>query len=444
MTDLIFRLSNYRCFTSDEYELQQSNVSLPRRIRLEAGYPTIIRQHIQVWIPRTCRLLFSFEELYRETRGTRLAASSEQYGETDSDEELSRSRKRAVQHLARHMGASEDDTKSLKTSWTEEGIKFVHDCTGRVYAVRDDFNMDFIDSLINNDILQWRSYKERCRERHEYGEYLRSNLDWDWDVASCLKRLFKQPKSARRKQAQRRAGPQATIVADETGECKLDVRVSVDDSHPSPPNTVEVQYKNAAGKIEYMRYVADPFSEGYSQLSGESPLGSKPTMGSDPLPDAECGSAVEENPDDEVAEKTNGINHEGALQPESCFTCTESREKGQIASCAYFEDSALDAESPKVVRPDPIDSLAAEHEPDIIFAQETEGSTVLHEVAVGDDPMKTTKGCAVKVPGMTAISQAEARVSAHATPSNSSHPYSTEYESNGATAHDQISILSLD
>lgn len=37
----------------------------------------------------------------------------------------------------------------------------------------------------------WTRYMVLQAKRQRMGEYCRSNLDWDWDTSSCLKRLFK-------------------------------------------------------------------------------------------------------------------------------------------------------------------------------------------------------------------------------------------------------------
>ena len=46
----------------------------------------------------------------------------------------------------------------------------------------------------SNALLNWRSYKGSCRHRHAWGQFFRSNLDWDWNLASSLKRMYKLPR----------------------------------------------------------------------------------------------------------------------------------------------------------------------------------------------------------------------------------------------------------
>lgn len=38
----------------------------------------------------------------------------------------------------------------------------------------------------------WVYYELRRRLRHKWGQYLRSKMDWDWDLGACMNRLFKE------------------------------------------------------------------------------------------------------------------------------------------------------------------------------------------------------------------------------------------------------------
>lgn len=371
----------YGYFTDDHLSLQEIE-KFPRRNRLEAEYSTIIEQHVKAWIPQTRRLIFSFEELDREARDTalltRLAPSSEQHRVIYSYEELSRTRKRAVQYLARHMGVSEDDINSLKKSRAEGRPMDVRDSAGRVYAVEGDLHLGFVQSLFDDHfdhLSNWRWYKQLCRGRHEWGEYFRSNLEWDWDVASCLKRLFKQPKS----QEPRRGGLRATIVAGQSGECKLGV--TIDGEHTGPPKMVEVQYKTAEGEVKYAQYALNPVvknigvdadAKGNPRLSDEGPA--EPMLTATFVPPADeglCDAVTVEtiNADLKDAEDESkrfpDSRGEGSRVPEAVpvdlsFSNDEDLEHKQPFSGAFIEDSALVTENQVVVRSNPIYSELAE------------------------------------------------------------------------------------
>ena len=66
-----------------------------------------------------------------------------------------------------------------------------------VVVPENDLTREFLDARITDYCegeernWSWESYKARCRDRHQWGQYLRSNLDWNWDVAGSLRRLFR-------------------------------------------------------------------------------------------------------------------------------------------------------------------------------------------------------------------------------------------------------------
>lgn len=97
----------------------------------------------------------------------------------------------------------------------------------------------------------WILYNERCQMRHEWGIYLRSNLDWDWDVAGCLEGLFELPENV--------TSPTATIAT-----VSLDVR-NVDtwniSTESSLPRKMKVTYKSGTGEMKYKTFVSCPSSE---------------------------------------------------------------------------------------------------------------------------------------------------------------------------------------
>ena len=46
-----------------------------------------------------------------------------------------------------------------------------------------------------SSIADWSRYKRYCKHRNRWGQFVRSNLDWDWDLASSLKRLYRLPRT---------------------------------------------------------------------------------------------------------------------------------------------------------------------------------------------------------------------------------------------------------
>lgn len=47
------------------------------------------------------------------------------------------------------------------------------------------------------DRRNWGYYQLRRGSRHKWGQYLRSNMDWEWDLGTCMNRLFKVEKQNR-------------------------------------------------------------------------------------------------------------------------------------------------------------------------------------------------------------------------------------------------------
>lgn len=99
--------------------------------------------------------------------------------------------------------------------------------------------------------IGWRLYKRRCQLRHKWGIYLRSNLEWDWDIASCLERLFAPPEEV--------VPPTASIAivslnAEKTDMWNLTTQASL-------PTKMRVAYKSPTGETRYKMFVSCPSSE---------------------------------------------------------------------------------------------------------------------------------------------------------------------------------------
>lgn len=137
---------------------------------------------------RTQRLLRSFNELEREVRGRasqesistlQLKVDTDPFWDTLDDFgdewwDCWDSRLRG----ARRMQVPENDL-------TEE----FREARGMMLDLPLDADDDWWDEKKN-----WAHYQLRCGSRHKWGQYLRSNMDWDWDLGGCLDRLFRLEK----------------------------------------------------------------------------------------------------------------------------------------------------------------------------------------------------------------------------------------------------------
>lgn len=94
-------------------------------------------------------------------------------------------------------------------------------------------------------------YKGICHKRHEWGIYLRSNLDWDWDTTGCLERLFELPEEAIAPTV-----PIATVFLDAGRSDTWNIATDA-----SMPMQIKIPYKSALGKTKYRTFVSCPSSE---------------------------------------------------------------------------------------------------------------------------------------------------------------------------------------
>ena len=107
--------------------------------------------------------------------------------------------------------------------------------------------------------------------RNRWGQVLRSNLDWDWDLSSSLKRLFK-------------------IDTPLQGKLSLtgnNLDVSIATRCDGPPKEIRVAYKTETGETTYQTYILPGNAE------PEQPMSYSPGH-------AEQGVGVEGDTDDDT------------------------------------------------------------------------------------------------------------------------------------------------
>lgn len=206
--------------------------------------PLTIHRYTQAYMRRSHRLLSSFDELEREVQSdaVRVLPQSQWDGLHDrrqADEELKLSRERAWQALSQKLCISEDDIRweldRVPDSQYGDIARF-RNSIAQTYAREKGLTWKFMRALFNRSYFDnWRWYKGKCRDRQRWGEYLRSDLDWDWDTASCLKRLFdvERPKPLPVVGGPHSSGLQATIIeSDGFSRRRLDVFDVVPQSMP--------------------------------------------------------------------------------------------------------------------------------------------------------------------------------------------------------------------
>lgn len=172
------------------------------------GDPPILRNYAKMYIDasvkRTYRLLTSFDELKHELR---CSVSSAEFA---SPSGLPDPR------------APVETYESLLSSLNR---------ARQVQVVKNDLTLDFIlsrdiDQLGVND---WLEYRGDLHTRRLWSEEFRSNLDWDWDPSSSLKRLF---------EVDRESTPNISVSAVANGP---HITVFISSSHANTLEKVDVR-----------------------------------------------------------------------------------------------------------------------------------------------------------------------------------------------------------
>lgn len=131
--------------------------------------PPILRNYIKMYVDasvkRTCRLLTSFDELKHELR---CSVSNAEYASPSG---------------LPHPIAPVEGYDSLLSSL---------DRAQQVQVCENKVTEEFIHS--RDEVAEWSQYRRWHHTRRLWSEEFRSNLDWDWDLSSSLKHLFKEDK----------------------------------------------------------------------------------------------------------------------------------------------------------------------------------------------------------------------------------------------------------
>lgn len=130
----------------------------------------------------------------------------------------------------------------------EDRIEYTLSLARCAYVPESEATKEFMEA--RRHFYDWSSYKQQCRVRHEWGVYVRSILDWDWDTASCLERLFELP------EAVVQTAPIATVSLHAGKADTWNVSTEA-----TMPMQINVPYKSASGETKYKTFVSCPSSE---------------------------------------------------------------------------------------------------------------------------------------------------------------------------------------
>lgn len=205
------------------------------------------------------------------------------------------------------------------------------------------------ESDATNEFLQarrdgsygWSRYKDRCEMRHHWGMYLRSNLDWEWDTASCLERLFDLPENVAQPTA-----PIATVDLD----VEDDGTWNLSTTKASPPTKMRVAYKSPTGEIKYRMFVSCPSSENVASV-GElaqcieargdaSAISSEPHSGDTETEDGTADSTYENNDTAPMVETGLELGVKHRFEKQEVSLIPEKRmEEGEDSEVVGYEDN---------------------------------------------------------------------------------------------------------
>lgn len=106
---------------------------------------------------------------------------------------------------------------------------------------------------LTDPISGWKRYKRLCQLRSVWGEYLRSDLNWDWDPSGSLKHLFRLPPGyapSRKKDIVLLT----VIVGDQAAQDGV-LDVSIGRSSGEPIRKVRVKYETETGETRYRTFL---------------------------------------------------------------------------------------------------------------------------------------------------------------------------------------------
>ena len=150
---------------------------LPRNLRATSkdsfSHLPVVERLVESFTPRTLRFLRNVDELERE-----VLDSSPSHG---------------------RLSVSQEEVNELGNKFSDEELQRTHQLARsvRLNVPRNEMTKEFHKACEKEDwssYFGWKGFKEDCRNHHAWVDYFRSELDWDWDLAGSLKRMYKLPR----------------------------------------------------------------------------------------------------------------------------------------------------------------------------------------------------------------------------------------------------------
>lgn len=207
---------------------------LPRRVRAitsNASELPVLLSYRDSWSGRSRRLLASLDELEREIRDC-----SSSFGYASLRSESGGSPRDEVWNESQ----MQDSLQRARQATVRENNK-----TREFLRARGERKGDECD-----DLWRWMWYKKTRRLRRTWGELLRSNMDWDWDTASSLKRLFRTEDEGKA-----RLGVRQCTSNYEAFNSHL-LEVSIEEPPLIVPEVIRLRYKTKTGEVAFKTFYA--------------------------------------------------------------------------------------------------------------------------------------------------------------------------------------------
>lgn len=186
---------------------------------------------------RACRLLDSFDELRWEVWDSTLRRNHT-IPQMEQDERVPHDWKdiaeRTLNSAARFQVAEVELTEEFRNARAE---------------VDEVGNMKSYERRLSD----WYYYKRDRLRRNEWATYFSSNLEWDWDLAESLRRLYKldSPGSSACRQC-----PAADVLFGEVvGVQSRTWNVKSGAAETELPKEVRIEYRTEAGEVQYITFV---------------------------------------------------------------------------------------------------------------------------------------------------------------------------------------------
>lgn len=304
-------------------------VILPRRYREAAKSAEdipIVQGLIESTKQRTWCLLRSFDELEREVWGW--ANNFKSQSEIDADPlcdspynfgDVWWKRWRCALERARRAQVPENNL-------TEEFRKY------RRVRVERDPTQDPED-WCRNVGRRWGYYHQRRKMRYKWGRYFLSNMDWDWDLGTCMKRLFKIEKP-------NRVGPLPDAHSTSASSPAIDMDVVpgeswsilAEEARAMAPKEVKIAYKTKDGRTQYTSFVPASPSPGHEHPISQT-AASGPSSGEHEIDKLETGASSSDVSQSEAHETTPVEAYNGDVEGKEMaydVGVTEVRERGDV------------------------------------------------------------------------------------------------------------------